>query len=106
MNRTNVNTKWGATLLVVFGAALVYGNGKTPSPRIANLLVQPSGVTITWASDALATQQVERTESLTAPQIWESIHEVLPGGAPWTNQFLDDEMPGGPAVFYRILESN
>ena len=100
-----MNTKWAATLLVVLSAAWVYGNGKTASPRVANLLVQPSGVTITWASDALATQRVERTASLADTQVWENIHEVLPGGAPWTNQYLDEEMPAGPAVFYRISES-
>ena len=101
-----MNTKWGAALLVSLGAALVYGNGKPVYPRISNLLVQPSGVTITWESNVLATQRVERTESLATPQAWEHVDDVVPGGAPWTNQFLDDSPSGAPDVFYRILESN
>ena len=94
--------KWGVMSVVILGAAMVYGNGKEALSVFRGISIQPEGVSITWESDAIETQVVERAESLAEPQDWQPIFTNIPAGAPFTNVYVDDHAPNVPALFYRL----
>jgi hypothetical protein len=90
-------------VLLVLGAGLVYGTGK--STNILRSLMKDSAgpATITWEATASATQVVERTSSLNPDNAdWQGIYTSVPPNQ-GTNTFTDP-LPPDAGAYYRIQQ--